>query len=477
MNLRKQNISDRSKFDERHWSEKLLQEMTDRDWRIFKEDFTINTSGGGLPHPIRIWKESKLPSELLKTIEKLGYSDPTPIQRQAIPLALSGRDFIGVAETGSGKTASFVLPMIMEIMKLPKMNADIAGDGPYGLIVVPTRELANQIEVEANKFLIPLGFKCLAIVGGHSIAEQSFHLRNGAEIIIATPGRLRDCIDQHIVVLNQCKYVVLDEADRMIDMNFEEDLKYILDSVPRTIDSMHTTKYPMHMTMFSATMPIAVERLAKTYLVKPATIQIGQTGTVSDQIEQRIHLLRENEKTNLLAEILIGGQERFNPPVIVFVNQKKTVDYLTKRLENFGLKVVSLHGGKGQDQREAAISLLRTGQKEYLVATDIAGRGIDIRNVSLVVNYDMPKSIEGNLFLALLYIDFLFILDYIHRVGRTGRAGNSGTAISFVTDDDSAIFCDLRSILQKSAKSVIPSEFLQHEALKTRQNEGTRNIT
>ena len=135
MNLRKQNISDRSKFDERHWSEKLLQEMTDRDWRIFKEDFTINTSGGGLPHPIRIWKESKLPSELLKTIEKLGYSDPTPIQRQAIPLALSGRDFIGVAETGSGKTASFVLPMIMEIMKLPKMNADIAGDGPYGLIV------------------------------------------------------------------------------------------------------------------------------------------------------------------------------------------------------------------------------------------------------------------------------------------------------------------------------------------------------
>lgn len=390
------NYFKRSKFDERHWSEKSLSEMTDRDWRIFKEDYTINTSGGGLPNPIRRWNESGLPAEILKTIEKLGYSEPTSIQRQAIPLALDGRDFIGVAETGSGKTASFVLPMITEIMKLPRMSPEIAGDGPYGLIIVPTRELANQIEVEAKKFLVPLGYKCMAIVGGHSIAEQSFHLRNGAEILIATPGRLRDCIDQHIIVLNQCKYVVLDEADRMIDMNFEEDLKYILDTVPRHNETMQAAKYPMHMTMFSATMPIAVERLAKAYLMKPATIQIGQSGTVADQIEQRIQIVREEEKTNILTNILINGEERFNPPVIIFVNQKKTVDYLTRRLESFGLKVVSLHGGKGQDQREAAISALRSGQKDYLVATDVAGRGIDIKNVSLVINYDMPKSIEGN---------------------------------------------------------------------------------
>ena len=400
------NSVKRSKFDERHWSEKSLPEMTDRDWRIFKEDYTINTSGGGLPHPIRRWNESGLPAEIIKTIEKLGYSEPTSIQRQAIPLALDGRDFIGVAETGSGKTASFILPMITEIMKLPKMTSEIAADGPYGLIIVPTRELANQIEVEAKKFLVPLGYKCMAIVGGHSIAEQSFHLRNGAEILIATPGRLRDCIDQHIVVLNQCKYVVLDEADRMIDMNFEEDLKYILDTVPRNNGGMQTTKYPMHITMFSATMPIAVERLAKTYLMKPAAIQIGQTGIVTDQIEQRIQLIREEEKTNILTNILINGEERFNPPVIIFVNQKKTVDYLTRRLESFGLKVVSLHGGKGQDQREAAISSLRSGQKDYLVATDVAGRGIDIKNVSLVINYDMPKSIEG---ICIYIFIFLFI--------------------------------------------------------------------
>lgn len=469
------NSVKRSKFDERHWSEKSLSEMTDRDWRIFKEDYTINTSGGGLPHPVRRWNESGLPAEILKTIEKLGYSEPTSIQRQAIPLALEGRDFIGVAETGSGKTASFVLPMITEIMKLPRMTPEIAGDGPYGLIIVPTRELANQIEVEAKKFLVPLGYKCMAIVGGHSIAEQSFHLRNGAEILIATPGRLRDCIDQHIIVLNQCKYVVLDEADRMIDMNFEEDLKYILDTVPRHNETMQNSKYPMHMTMFSATMPIAVERLAKAYLMKPATIQIGQSGTVADQIEQRIQLVREEEKTNVLTNILINGEERFNPPVIIFVNQKKTVDYLTRRLESFGLKVVSLHGGKGQDQREAAISALRSGQKDYLVATDVAGRGIDIKNVSLVINYDMPKSIEGNGFYLMLLL--IIFLDYIHRVGRTGRAGNLGTAISFLTNEDADIFCDLRIILQKSTKSIIPQEFLQHEASRSRQKEGDRNIT
>lgn len=396
----------RRTFDDRHWSEKGLHEMTDRDWRIFKEDFNINTSGGILPHPVRHWHESGLPTELLNTVKRLGYTQPTPIQRQAIPLALEGRDFIGIAETGSGKTASFILPMITEILKLPKMTAEIAADGPYGLVLVPTRELANQIEGEARKFLGPLGFSCFAIVGGHSIAEQAFQLRNGAEIIIATPGRLRDCLDQHVLVLNQLKYVVLDEADRMIDMNFEEDIRYILNCVPRSLEASASAtaaaKYPMHMTMFSATMPVAVERLARTYLQKPATISIGQAGSVADTIEQRVQMLKEDEKPHRLLEILQGDDESlgarpFPPPIIVFVNQKRTVDYLCKRLESFGFKTVSLHGGKSQDQREAAINLLKTGQKDILVATDVAGRGIDIKNVSLVINYDMSKSIEGNI--------------------------------------------------------------------------------
>ncbi len=394
-------------FDDRHWSEKGSHEMTDRDWRILKEDFNINTSGGVLPAPIRHWHESGLPTALLTTIKKLNYTQPTPIQRQAIPLALEGRDFIGVAETGSGKTASFILPMITEIMKLPKMNAETAADGPYGLVLVPTRELANQIEGEARKFLTPLGFSCFAIVGGHAIAEQSFQLRNGAEIIIATPGRLRDCLDQHIIVLNQLKYAVLDEADRMIDMNFEEDLRYILDCVPRTTSA--ASKYPMHMTMFSATMPVAVERLARTYLQKPATVFIGQAGRIADTIEQHVELLKEDDKPQRILEILQGDHSRspvYSPPIIIFVNQKRTVDYLCKRLDSFGFKTISLHGGKSQDQREAAINQLKTGQRDILVATDVAGRGIDIKNVSLVLNYDMSKSIEGKplaLFKCIIY--------------------------------------------------------------------------
>jgi ATP-dependent RNA helicase DDX23/PRP28 len=452
--------SHRRGFDDRHWSEKGLHEMTDRDWRIFKEDFNINTSGGVMPHPVRHWHESGLPGDLLSTIKRLNYTQPTPIQRQAIPLALEGRDFIGVAETGSGKTASFILPMIMEIMKLPKMNAETAADGPYGLVLVPTRELANQIEGEARKFLTPLGFNCFAVVGGHAVAEQAFSLRNGAEIIIATPGRLRDCLDQHVIVLNQLKYAVLDEADRMIDMNFEEDIRYILDCVPRARNI--TAKYPMHMTMFSATMPITVERLARTYLQKPATIFIGQAGRVADTIEQHVEMIREEGKSQRVIEILQG---RALPPIIIFVNQKRTVDYLCKRLDSFGFKTVSLHGGKSQDQREAAINQLKTGQRDILVATDVAGRGIDIKNVSLVINYDMSRSIEGKQQrVGHVYIDSSFYVDYTHRVGRTGRAGAKGTAISFLTPDDVEIYSDLRVLLSKSANSHMPPEFLQHEA-------------
>lgn len=450
----------RRKFDDRHWSEKSIGEMEERDWRIFKEDYDINTTGGNVPNPIRSWDESGLPKDVVGTVYRLGYKEPTAIQRQAIPLGLSGRDFIGIAETGSGKTASFVLPMIAEIMKLPRMSPEIAGNGPYCLVLVPTRELANQIEQEAKKFLLPLGFQCIAIVGGHSIAEQSFNLRNGAEIIIATPGRLRDCIDQHVVVLNQCKHVVLDEADRMIDLNFEEDLNYILNTVPRVapIAGSLAQKFPMHITMFSATMPPAVERLARTFLVRPVTVSIGHVGDVADTIEQRVELITENEKTQRLSELLAGSTKHFRPPIIVFVNQKRTVDYLCKRLESLNLRVVSLHGGKGQDQREAAISQLRSGQKDVLVATDVAGRGIDIKNVSLVINYDMAKTID----------------DYVHRVGRTGRAGSSGTAITFLTTEDSELFYDLRVQLQKSAKSIIDERFLRHEACHQRVKPGDR---
>ncbi|KAJ1755507.1 mRNA splicing protein prp28, partial [Coemansia sp. RSA 2523] len=218
--------------DERHWSDKPLSEMRDRDWRIFKEDFSISCKGGRIPHPYRSWSESNIPKAILRVVEDIGYREPTPIQRQAIPIGFQNRDLIGIAETGSGKTASFLIPMLSFIMTQPRLNERNMMDGPYALILAPTRELVLQIEAEAHKFARRLGFRCVSIVGGHDIERQSFALRNGAEIIIATPGRLRDCIDRRVLVLNQCTYVVMDEADRMVDMGFEDDVNFILDALP-----------------------------------------------------------------------------------------------------------------------------------------------------------------------------------------------------------------------------------------------------
>ena len=211
----------KSAWDDRHWSEKPLSEMKERDWRIFKEDFNISTKGGNMPNPIRSWEESGIPAKLLDVIAGIGYTAPTPIQRQAIPIGLQNRDIIGIAETGSGKTASFVIPMLVYITELPPLSDLNRMDGPYALIMAPTRELAQQIEQETLKFCKGMGFNCVSIVGGHTIEEQSFNLRNGAEIIIATPGRLRDCLERRVLVLSQCKYVVMDEVIGLKKYNHE----------------------------------------------------------------------------------------------------------------------------------------------------------------------------------------------------------------------------------------------------------------
>ncbi|KAI9347751.1 P-loop containing nucleoside triphosphate hydrolase protein [Obelidium mucronatum] len=464
-------------WDDRHWSEKPLTEMKERDWRIFKEDFNISTKGGGVPNPIRSWKESFLPPRLLEVISDIGYVEPTPIQRQAVPIGLINRDIIGVAETGSGKTASFVIPMLVYISELPPLSDANRSLGPYALILAPTRELAQQIEQEALKFSRGMGFICVSIVGGHTIEEQSFNMRSGAHIVIATPGRLKDMLDRRILVLSQCQYVVMDEADRMVEMGFEADVNYILDSLPASnlrpaeeddaVDAApmiesNIGKYRQTV-MFSATMPAAVERIAKTYLRRPIVVTIGTAGQAVDRIEQRIEMINdENRKKTRLLELLNGDE--FAPPMIVFVNQKKGCDVLSKALEKLGFKSTTLHGGKNQEQRELALAALKTGAKDILIATDVAGRGIDIKNVSLVVNYDMAKSIE----------------DYTHRIGRTGRAGQKGCAITFLSMSDSEVFYDLRVMVGKSSISRVPPELLNHEAAQRRvegAKRGQRAVT
>ncbi|ODQ51680.1 P-loop containing nucleoside triphosphate hydrolase protein [Saitoella complicata NRRL Y-17804] len=456
-------------WDNKHWSEKPLDAMKERDWRIFKEDFNIAVRGGGIPNPIRNWQEAGLPKQVLKVINQVGYKDPSPIQRAAIPIGLQSRDLIGIAETGSGKTAAFIIPLLVYISSLPPITPQNASDGPYAIVLAPTRELAQQIEVEAKKFAQPMGYTVVSIVGGHSLEEQSFNLRNGAEIVIATPGRLLDCLERRVLVLSQCTYIVMDEADRMIDMGFEEAVNGLLDALPvhnmkpDTDDAENSQLMSMMLggkeryrqtVMFSATMPPAVERLARKYLRRPAIVTIGNAGQIVDTVEQRVEMISpsEEKRRRRLEEILNSNQ--YQPPVIIFVNQKKNCDALAKSLVRVGWNAVTMHGGKSQEQRESALLQLRNGQADCLVATDLAGRGIDVPNVSLVVNFNMAKTIE----------------DYTHRIGRTGRAGKSGVAITFVGPDDTDIYYDLKQALLKSSKSSIPDELRRHEAASSKPN-------
>ncbi|KAI5122072.1 hypothetical protein M0805_006055 [Coniferiporia weirii] len=454
----------KSGFDERHWTEKPLTEMKDRDWRIFREDFNISARGGQIPHPLRSWTESTIPEILLEAIEKIGYKDPSPIQRQAIPIGLQNRDLIGIAETGSGKTAAFVIPMLTYISHLPPFTDDNRHLGPYALIMAPTRELAQQIESETRKFATPLGFRCVSIVGGRAVEEQQFNLREGAEIIIATPGRLKDVIERHVIVLSQCTYIVMDEADRMVNLGFEVDLTFILDKLPS--DMLVGEEEGMTMdvdggmilrgrtrvtTLFSATMPPAVERLTRKYLKKPAIVTIGEAGRAVDTVDQRVEFVSGEEKKKLrMIDILTNGGHP--SPIIIFVNQKKTADMVCKDIQRAGFRTTTLHSGKNQEQREAALQSLRNGESEILVATDLAGRGIDVQDVGLVINYQMANTIEA----------------YIHRIGRTGRAGKQGTAITFLTNDDEEVMYDLKQEISKSPVSKVPIELAKHEAAQAR---------
>uniref|UniRef100_A0A671RYP1 Probable ATP-dependent RNA helicase DDX23 n=1 Tax=Sinocyclocheilus anshuiensis TaxID=1608454 RepID=A0A671RYP1_9TELE len=449
----------KQRWDDRHWSQKKLDEMIDRDWRIFREDYSITTKGGKIPNPIRNWKEYSLPPHILEVIEKCGYKDPTPIQRQAIPIGLQNRDIIGVAETGSGKTAAFLIPLLVWITTLPKIDRiEDSDQGPYAVILAPTRELAQQIEEETIKFGKPLGIRTVAVIGGISREDQGFKLRMGCEIVIATPGRLIDVLENRYLVLSRCTYVVLDEADRMIDMGFEPDVQKILEYIPVTNQKPDTDEAEDPEKMMQNFESGKHKYRQVTDIILPPTgcggvhrlcRQTSRESGAEGHPHVRGNVLAFSHKCSCvvnrkkLLDVLASG---FEPPIIIFVNQKKGCDVLAKSLEKIGYNACTLHGGKGQEQREFALSNLKAGAKDILVATDVAGRGIDIQDVSMVLNYDMAKNIE----------------DYIHRIGRTGRAGKSGMAMTFLTKEDSSVFYDLKQAILESPVSTCPPELANH---------------
>ena len=438
-----------------HWSTKLLSEMTDRDWRIFNEDYGITTKGKKIPHATRSWDESGLNPKILASLKSFGFHQPTPVQRASIPISLELRDVVGVAETGSGKTLAFLLPLLHYLSRVDEnyLNYEKVRNEPLALVLAPTRELALQITQEAEKFGKQLGFNVLSIIGGRQYQETMDQIDNmivgrGVHIVVGTPGRLLDSVERKILNFSKCYYLVMDEADRMIDMGFEKDLNKLINLLPKneklstTIDGklFHLTK---RLTMmYTATISPPIEKITKSYLIDPAYIYIGGAGEALDNIDQHFDYLStyaESARLSKLIKVVQGHKRRNrNALVIIFANFKHVCDVLSLELEQNNLLNVVIHGSKSQEAREEALDDFRTHQAPILVATDVAARGIDVPNVSLVINYQMSKKFD----------------EYIHRIGRTGRAGNLGESYTFLDDADAETFMPLKKFLKSGRKKV-----------------------
>ena len=353
--------------------------------------------------------------DIMSGVRALGFSTPTPIQLQAIPPALKGQDLIGLAQTGTGKTAAFVLPVLHRLMNLPRgrLNA---------LIVAPTRELAEQTDAAITELGRQTGLRNAAIYGGVNMDQQVTKLRNGIEIVVACPGRLLDHLWNGSADLSNLQILVIDEADRMLDMGFLPDIKNIIKCILQKRQTL----------LFSATMPVNIRRLAKEILHNPVTVQIDRTMPAAT-VSHTFYSVVENLKTKLLSDIL---QKTKTESVLVFTRTKFRAQRVAVQLNRAGCRATSLQGNLTQYQRQAAMEGFSNGHFKILVATDIAARGIDILSISHVINYDMPGSTD----------------DYIHRIGRTGRIGKAGEAFTFVTDKDTVMERELRKIMDKPPK-------------------------
>jgi ATP-dependent RNA helicase RhlE len=364
--------------------------------------------------------------ELLKAIAEQGYNEPTPIQRQAIPLIIEGGDLMAGSQTGTGKTASFTLPLLQNLIKNKKQTIHAA---VRCLILTPTRELAAQVEESVRAYSKYLSLKSAVIFGGVNIAAQITKLRNGVDILVATPGRLLDLVGQKAVDLTHVEILVLDEADRMLDMGFLRDIRRILAILPKKRQNL----------LFSATFSDEIKKLADGLLNTPKMIQVAQRNTTASGVSQTIHPVDSKRKKELLS-FLIKSQNW--KQVLVFTRTKHGANRLSTQLEADGITACAIHGNKSQGARTKALADFKNGGVRVLVATDIAARGLDIDQLPHVVNYDLPNVPE----------------DYVHRIGRTGRAGNEGQAISLVCIDEHKLLKDIERLLKcEISKIVIPN--------------------
>ncbi|MEZ7847260.1 MAG: DEAD/DEAH box helicase [Polaromonas sp.] len=388
-----------------------------------------------------------LAEPLARAVAEMGYESMTPIQEQAIPVVLQGKDVMGAAQTGTGKTAAFSLPLLQRMMVHENASTSPARHPVRALVLLPTRELADQVAQQVKLYAKYTNLRSTVVFGGMDMKPQTAELKKGVEVLVATPGRLLDHIEAKNAVLNQVEYVVLDEADRMLDIGFLPDLQRILSYLPKKRITL----------LFSATFSPEIKRLASSYLQDPVTIEVARSNATASTVEQHFYSVGADDKRRALHQILTtrGMKQAF-----VFVNSKLGCARLARSLEREGLKTTALHGDKSQDERLKALEAFKSGEVDLLVCTDVAARGLDIKDVPAVFNFDVPFNAE----------------DYVHRIGRTGRAGASGLAVSFVAPSDTRLVADIEKLI-KTKIELEPMEFEEDTpriSVQGRINDGRR---
>ncbi|XP_022948804.1 DEAD-box ATP-dependent RNA helicase 24 isoform X1 [Cucurbita moschata] len=413
-------------FNKDFYEEKAsISGMSEEEVSEYRKNLAIRVSGFDVPRPIKTFEDSGFSPQLMNAIKKQGYEKPTSIQCQAMPIVLSGRDIIGIAKTGSGKTAAFVLPMIVHIMDQPELEKE---EGPIGVICAPTRELAHQIYLECKKFSKVHGLRVSAVYGGMSKFDQIKELKAGCEIVVATPGRLIDMIKMKALTMSKATYLVLDEADRMFDLGFEPQIRSIVGQIRPDRQTL----------LFSATMPRKVEKLAREILTDPVRVTVGEVGMANEDITQVVHVLPSDlEKLPWLLEKLPEMID--DGDVLVFASKKATVDEIESQLLQKGFKVAALHGDKDQASRMETLQKFKSGVYHALIATDVAARGLDIKSIKSVVNFDIAKDMDM----------------HVHRIGRTGRAGDrDGKAHTLITQKEARFAGELVNSLIAAGQNV-----------------------
>ncbi|CAD2110540.1 hypothetical protein YYG_02151 [Plasmodium vinckei petteri] len=430
---------------------KMPKEYVDKIRKVFY----IDVSGNDVPPPIKNFKDMKFPKAILKGLKKKKINKPTQIQMQGLPSILIGRDIIGIAFTGSGKTIVFVLPLIMTCLEAELRCPIEEGEGPLGLIICPSRELASQTHNIINYFCeylhkdnFPM-LKSLCVIGGVSTYEQGKEIKKGVHMLVATPGRLNDMLNKKRMTLEQCRYLCFDEADRLIDLGFEEEIR-------NTLDNFSSQRQTL---LFSATMPKKIQEFAKSTLVNPIIINVGRAGAANLDVIQEVEYVKEEFKLSYLLQVL----QKTGPPVLIFCENKKDVDDVHEYLLLKGVNAIAIHGSLGQTERLEAINLFRNGEKDVLVGTDVASKGLDFPSIEHVINYDMPKDIEN----------------YVHRIGRTGRCGKTGIATTFINkNQEEAILLDLKALLIEAKQKIPPFlEMLDSKGINLKEIGGVKGCS